>query len=69
MINEVDAFGVFLSPVLISASLAVLFSVILRTLLVRLGDYRLVWRPALVDTALFVIVWALAANLSLPKVH
>ena len=69
MINEVDAFGVFLSPVLISASLAVLFSVILRTLLFRLGAYRLVWRPALVDTALFVIVWALAANLSLPKVH
>lgn len=68
MTREWDVFGVFLSPVLTSAALAVLIAVALRALLVRLGAYRLVWRPALVDTALFVIVWAITAGLSLPEV-
>jgi protein-S-isoprenylcysteine O-methyltransferase Ste14 len=30
----------------------------------RLGLYRMVWHPALFDTALFVILWAFVAAVS-----
>lgn len=68
MTQEYDLYGVFLSPVLVSAALAVVVAAILRTVLVRLSAYRLVWHPALVDTAIFVIVWAVLASGPFPKV-
>ncbi|MEW6598729.1 MAG: DUF1656 domain-containing protein [Pseudomonadota bacterium] len=67
MNQEFDVFGVFLSPVLVSAAVAVVAAALLRAVLVRLSAYRLVWHPALVDTALFVIVWAALASLQFPK--
>jgi hypothetical protein len=67
MIGEFDLDGVFLSSVLVSAVIALLASFLIRRLLGRLGAYRLIWHPALFDTALFVIVWAGVASFPLPR--
>ena len=68
MIGELDLDGVFLSSVLVSATLALVIVFVLRRLLVWTRAYRLVWHPALFDAALFVIVWAAVARLPLPSV-
>ena len=67
MIGELDVNGVFLSPVLVSAVLAYLASLAVRRLLGLVGAYRVVWHPALFDTALFVIIWAVVAAFPLPQ--
>jgi hypothetical protein len=66
MIGEADLNGVFVSSVLISALAALALSFVLRRLLALIGAYRFVWHPALFDTALFVIVWAVVIALPLP---
>jgi hypothetical protein len=53
--------GVFVSSVLVSGVLALAIMAIVRRILAWLGAYRFVWHPALFDTALFVIVWAVVA--------
>jgi hypothetical protein len=65
MIGEFDIYGVFLSSVLVTALVALAISFVLRRLLALVGAYRIVWHPALFDTALFVIVWALVASFPL----
>lgn len=67
MIGELDVNGVFLSPVLVSAVLAYVASLVVRRLLSLAGAYRAVWHPALFDTALFVILWAVVAAFPLPQ--
>jgi hypothetical protein len=67
MIGELDVQGVFLSSVLVSALLAFGAAFVTRRLLRLLGAYRLVWHPALFDTALFVILWAMVIALPLPS--
>ena len=69
MIGELDLNGIFLSPVLVSAVIAFLSSIVVRRLLALAGAYRIVWHQALFDTALFVILWALVAQLPLPQVY
>ncbi|PIC00037.1 DUF1656 domain-containing protein [Caulobacter sp. X] len=66
MTGEIDIDGVFLSSVLISAMIALIVSFVLRRLLTWLGAYRLVWHPALFDTALFVILWAAVVTVPSP---
>lgn len=66
MIGEIDIDGVFLSSVLVSAVIALIASFVLRRLLARVGAYRLVWHPALFDTALFVILWAAVVTVPSP---
>jgi hypothetical protein len=58
MTGEWNVGGVFISAVLISALIALGLAFVLRRLLASLGAYRLIWHPALFDTALFVILWA-----------
>ena len=58
MTGEIDLNGVFLSSVLVSALIALAASFVLRRLLSWVGAYRFVWHPALFDTAVFVILWA-----------
>jgi len=58
MIAEINLFGVYLSPMLGFAALAVVAWLVLRHLLRRLGAYRWVWHRPLFDTALFVILLA-----------
>jgi hypothetical protein len=66
MIGEADLAGVFISSVLITALLALAATWVVRRLLTLVGGYRLVWHPALFDTSLFVILWALVVALLPP---
>lgn len=57
MFAEINLFGVFVNAALVWAMLAGLLLVLLRRLLLSAGAYRLAWHPALVDVALFVLLW------------
>jgi hypothetical protein len=54
--QEIDIYGVFVSPLLPCAVLALLVNAVLRRLLNLVGFYRLVWHRPLFDLAMFVIV-------------
>lgn len=64
MIGELNIEGVFVAPLAVWAVVALGVNLVLRQVLIRVGLYRVVWHPALFDTALFVILWALVAALS-----
>jgi hypothetical protein len=64
MNSEFSFEGVFLSSALVSALIAFAAAFVLKRALGWLGVYRIVWHPALFDTALFIILWA--AVISLP---
>ena len=66
MTGEMNIDGVFLSSVLVSAVIALAASFVLRRVLSKVGAYRLVWHPALFDTALFVILWAAVVTVPNP---
>jgi len=66
MIGEFAIDGVFLSSVLVSAVIALAAAFVLRRVLSRAGAYRFVWHPALFDTALFVILWAVVVTVPSP---
>jgi hypothetical protein len=66
MNGELNIDGVFLSSVLVSALIALVASFVLRRVLSKVGAYRLVWHPALFDTALFVILWAAVVTVPSP---
>jgi hypothetical protein len=63
MIGESNIQGVFISAVLVSAVIALALSFVVRRLLALIGAYRFIWHPALFDTALFVILWAVVVAL------
>ncbi len=64
MIGELNIDGVFVAPLAVWAVVALGVNLMLRQVLIRVGLYRVVWHPALFDTALFVLLWALVAALS-----
>ena len=66
MTGELNIDGVFLSSVLVSAVIALAAAFVLRRVLSKVGAYRLVWHPALFDTALFVILWAAVVTVPSP---
>jgi hypothetical protein len=66
MTGELNIDGVFLSSVLVSAVIALAASFVLRRVLSKVGAYRLVWHPALFDTALFVLLWAAVVTVPSP---
>ncbi|PRH84444.1 DUF1656 domain-containing protein [Labrys okinawensis] len=53
---DIDIFGVYVPSLMILALLAVITNLLLRSVLARVGVYRLVWHRSLFDLALFVIV-------------
>ncbi len=61
MIAEIDVGGVLLSSVLVTALIALAIAFVARSVLSFVGAYRLVWHPALFDTALFVVIWTAVA--------
>ena len=65
MLDEVNFLGIYFSGALVAAGVAWIALIIVRRLLRWVGFYRLVWHPALVDIALFGILWCLSA-LALP---
>jgi protein AaeX len=61
MLDEVNFLGIYFSGALVVAGVAWLVLMIVRRLLRWVGFYRLIWHPALVDIALFGILWCLSA--------
>ncbi|MES1991862.1 MAG: DUF1656 domain-containing protein [Pseudomonadota bacterium] len=58
MIHELDIGGLFFTPLVGSAVVALVLWLALRTGLTRTGAYRWVWHPPLFDVALFVVLFA-----------
>lgn len=61
MLDEVNFLGIYFSGALVAAGVAWIALMIVRRLLRWIGFYRLIWHPALVDIALFGILWCLSA--------
>jgi hypothetical protein len=61
MLDEVNFLGIYFSGALVAAGVAWIVLMIVRRLLRWVGFYRLIWHPALVDIALFGILWCLSA--------
>jgi hypothetical protein len=61
MLADINLFGVFVDVRFATAVAALLLGMPLRRLLGALGAYRVVWHPALVDLALFVLLWGAVA--------
>lgn len=62
MIREIDLFGIFVPPMFAYATAALLIWLVLRGCLTWIGAYRLVWHPALFNTALYVLVLSLCVT-------
>jgi hypothetical protein len=58
MIGEFDVYGVFVPALLVWGLITLLLTAVLRSVLVRVGFYRLVWHRPLVDLSLLVIILA-----------
>lgn len=61
MLADINLFGVFVDVRFATAVVALLLGMPVRRLLGALGAYRVVWHPALVDLALFVLLWGAVA--------
>ena len=64
MTAEIELFGVFLNVELITSVIALALTFAVHRVLGWLGLYRLIWHPALFETALFVILWGVLLYLS-----
>ena len=62
MIGEFDVYGVFVPALLVWALVAISLTGVLRTVLARVGFYRLVWHRPLVDLSLLVIILTIVTN-------
>jgi hypothetical protein len=62
MIGEFDIYGVFAPALLVWALVALSLTGVLRTVLARVGFYRLVWHRPLVDLSLLVIILTIVTN-------
>ena len=63
MNGHFDLYGVFLPTLLILLLSAYGLKIVLRTLLMRVGFYRLVWHPPLFNLALYILILGLLFNL------
>lgn len=63
MNGHFDLYGVFLPTLLILLLGAYGLKIVLRTLLMRVGFYRLVWHPPLFNLALYILILGLLFNL------
>ena len=61
MLADINLFGVFVDVRFVTAVVALVLLLPVRRLLGAVGAYRLVWHPALVDLALFVLLWGAVA--------
>ena len=69
MIGEFDFDGVFFSPLLLYAVVALVLSAVLRRVLAMAGFYKLVWHRALFDFALFVVLLGAVAASAGPLIE
>ncbi|MBN3758366.1 DUF1656 domain-containing protein [Paraburkholderia sp. Tr-20389] len=64
MIGEIDVLGVFVPAVLVLMFIAYLINVAIRTVLARVGFYRLVWHRSIFDLGIYVLVLGLVVIVS-----
>jgi hypothetical protein len=64
MIGEIDIFGVFVPAILVLMLIAYLINLVIRTLLGRVGFYRLVWHRSIFDLSIYVLVLAVVVVVS-----
>ncbi|MDH7640494.1 DUF1656 domain-containing protein [Sphingomonas oryzagri] len=64
MIEELHVFGVYMPAALVWAVVAVMLTFLLRGLLLRLPLHRILWHPALLELALFLLIWLGLATLA-----
>ena len=56
MIGEIDILGVFVPAVLVLMFIAYLVNLAIRTVLARVGFYRVVWHRSIFDLGIYVLV-------------
>jgi len=59
MITELNVAGIYMAPIVLYAIVTLPIFLVLRTILARLGFWRLVWHPALFETALYLSILSL----------
>ncbi|ACC74538.1 DUF1656 domain-containing protein [Paraburkholderia phymatum] len=64
MIGEIDVLGVFVPAVLVLMFIAYLLNLAIRTVLARVGFYRLVWHRSIFDLGIYVLVLGLVVIVS-----
>jgi hypothetical protein len=69
VIGEFDFDGVFVSPLLIYAIVALAICAVVQRLLILVGFYRLVWHRALFDFALFVVLLGAVSAVAGPLIE
>jgi protein AaeX len=65
MIKEINLGGVYLSPFLAYMGAAAVIWALMRLVFDRIGLYRVVWHPALFNTALYLILLTLVVGVSM----
>jgi hypothetical protein len=64
MIGEIDVLGVFVPSVMVLMFIAYLVNLVIRSVLARIGFYRLVWHRSIFDLGIYVIVLGLVVIVS-----
>jgi len=59
MNTELNIAGIYMAPIVLYAIVTLPIFLVLRTILARAGFWRLVWHPALFETALYLSILSL----------
>jgi hypothetical protein len=59
MLSEISVAGIYVAPIVIYALMAIPLFLMCRWLLSLIGFWRIVWHPALFETALYISIVAL----------
>jgi protein AaeX len=59
MNSELNIAGIYMAPIVLYAIVALPIFLVLRVILARVGFWRLVWHPALFETALYLSILSL----------
>jgi len=59
MITELNIAGIYMAPIVVYVIVTLPIFLVLRTILARVGFWRLVWHPALFETALYLSILSL----------
>ena len=59
MNTELNIAGIYMAPIVLYAIVALPIFLVLRVILARIGFWRIVWHPALFETALYLSILSL----------
>ena len=57
MVEEIHIFGVYMPSALVWAVVALIITSLLRGTLLRLPLHAILWQPALIELAIFLLLW------------